>query len=98
MEHSSIMNGHQIARRRLVKRGALLLASFPLLAWTREARAGKAGKADFHYQEHPNEGNRCLDCTQFVPANMDSDRADGACRLVAGPIDPNGWCMAFTRK
>ena len=91
------MDKHQIYRRRLLKRSAIMLAAIPILALKRPAFAGNASKSDFHYQDHPNGGKRCSDCIEFFPAQQ-AGSSDGACRIVAGPISPNGWCMAFTRK
>lgn len=30
--------------------------------------------------------------------DMASDFANESCKLVAGTIDPNGWCNKFERK
>jgi len=74
-----------------------MLAAMSILAWKRPVLASKASKSDFHYQDHPNEGKRCSTCIEFLPAQQAAD-ADGECRLVAGPISPNGWCMAYTSR
>jgi hypothetical protein len=50
----------------------------------------------FHYQDQPDHGKRCQDCTEFLPAAWAD--AEGTWRIVAGPIRPNGWCMALTSK
>jgi hypothetical protein len=62
-----------------------------------EARAGQASKADFHYQEQPKDGHRCADCAAFVVSGTGSSQM-GTCKILAGPISPDGWCMAFSKK
>ena len=42
------------------------------------------------YQEMPKDGNMCSKCAQF--------QAPNACAIVAGPINPNGWCVAYAPK
>ena len=44
-----------------------------------------------HYQETPNNnGQKCSTCVQFVePAS---------CKIVADPINPNGWCQFYGAK
>lgn len=89
---------HEAARRRLLGQAAAALPAMlalPLLARPSTARAGNASKEDLHYQP-PNENRRCADCVQFIaPAN---EQQPGTCQIVAGPISPDGWCMAFTPK
>jgi hypothetical protein len=50
----------------------------------------KIAQSMVKYQDHPNNGNYCGICAQFEPPN--------ACKVVAGVIDPNGWCIAFAPK
>jgi hypothetical protein len=92
------MNDKESTRRRLLREAAALpvLLALPLLARPSTARAASASKDDFHYQDHPNEDKRCANCVQFIPA-ADGQQL-GACKIVAGTISPNGWCMAFTPK
>jgi hypothetical protein len=61
--------------------------------------ARKAGAADApqkvskelaKYQDSPNEGHKCSDCTFF--------EAPSSCKAVDGEISPNGWCQLFTPK
>jgi len=62
--------------------------------------AGFAGKAfakipkkKLKYQDKPNNGQRCRDCTQFQPGKTADAR--GTCKLVEGSISPNGWCLEW---
>ncbi|KQV43237.1 high-potential iron-sulfur protein [Massilia sp. Root335] len=91
------MNDHESTRRRLLARTAALpiLLALPLRSVPASAGTGTGSKEDFHYQEHPNEGKRCADCAQFIPA---AKGQAGACRIVAGAISADGWCMAFTPR
>lgn len=92
------MNTFQLERRRMLKHSVIalaLLSTGSLLARNGTARASGGGsKEDFHYQEQPNEGKRCAGCKAFI-ASPTPDGA-GQCAIVAGPINPNGWCMAFS--
>jgi hypothetical protein len=92
------MNDKASARRRLLGQVAALpvLIALPLLARPSTARAGNASKDDFHYQDHPNDDKRCAQCVQFIPPG--DGQQLGTCKIVAGAINPNGWCMAFTPK
>lgn len=42
------------------------------------------------YQTMPKDGNKCSTCVNFEPPH--------GCKIVAGTIDPNGWCIAFAPK
>jgi hypothetical protein len=50
---------------------------------------GKASKERVEYQGKPNDGQVCAQCVQYLPES-------GRCRIVAGPIEPQGWCIAWT--
>ena len=84
----------QATRRTLLKSAALLtgLAAIPL---TVEA-AGTASKSSMQYQDHPKGNQQCSNCLQFIPGK--SATAMGECKVVAGPISPKGWCIAYAKK
>lgn len=86
----------QKCRRQFLARGIAVLAGIPVVTLCGKAFAGTASKSDFHYQDHPNNGKRCQDCTEFLPAAQPTSAA--ACRIVGGTISPDGWCMAYTHK
>jgi hypothetical protein len=50
----------------------------------------KIAKAMLMYQDTPKDGNHCGICAQF--------EAPDQCKIVEGPISPNGWCAAFAPK
>ncbi len=63
--------------------GAIVVAS------TAEAQE-KIAQAQVQYQTTPKDGNKCSTCVNF--------EAPAACKIVAGSISPNGWCIAFAPK
>jgi hypothetical protein len=44
----------------------------------------------------PQPGKTCVKCAQYVPAEKVSDC--GHCKVLAGPVHPNGYCRAYTPK
>jgi hypothetical protein len=86
-----------VATRRALIFGAATLAGLPILAQSRQARAaGTLPKANAQYQDHPNGKNRCDNCTYWIQGSKPG--ADGACKVVAGPIAPQAWCILFAPK
>ncbi|MES2115878.1 MAG: high-potential iron-sulfur protein [Pseudomonadota bacterium] len=87
-----------MSSRRRALRGALALAALAAaggLLRPRPAQAGNGAKSDFQYQDHPQDGRRCAQCAAFQPA---ADGGPGSCRLISGPISPNGWCIAYSPR
>jgi hypothetical protein len=86
------------SRRALLKQGSAVLATaaaIPLILLSAPAAATKLAKSDLNYQDHPKDGKKCADCAAFV---AEPGSAAGACKVVSGPISPDGWCMAFSQK
>lgn len=52
---------------------------------------GKVSQAQVQYQTQPKGNQKCAACMHFVAA-------DGSCKLVEGPITPEGWCTLFAPK
>jgi hypothetical protein len=93
------MNDHriEIGRRQIIKCGVGLAGACALgLALATRNVAAKSPKAALLYQDQPNAGKRCADCKFFSSGGGDSNT--GSCALVEGPIDRNGWCMAFSPR
>jgi hypothetical protein len=42
------------------------------------------------YQETPKDGNKCSTCVNYIDP--------GACKIVDGKINPEGWCVAYAPK
>ena len=89
-----------ISRRALVKRGICVLtgvAMASLGAGKILAADNKLAKSAVQYEDRAKkEGTDCDDCIQFVPGNTAT--ALGICKIVEGPINPHGHCIAFTPK
>jgi hypothetical protein len=87
-----------IKRRHLLVRSLAMAGSslFVLSAGMRSVAAQKSSKASLLYQDHPHEGKRCGECKYFG-APSDASGA-GTCALVEGPVQPDGWCMAFSPR
>ncbi|MGH7211595.1 MAG: high-potential iron-sulfur protein [Acetobacteraceae bacterium] len=82
-------------------RRAVLTAGMTAIAAGLAALAGRAERAQaqapqklaqkvVQYQDHPKGDAQCSKCVNFIAPN--------ACKIVAGTISPNGWCIAFAPK
>ena len=52
-----------------------------------------SSQADVDYQPEPNEGQQCSGCTFYIE-DKNGDGM-GACAIVEGTIDPEGWCVSY---
>ena len=81
----------QVSRRSAVKAVLSLVAGGLAASTARAQDAGDQPKLDrklTKYQYHPNaEGSHCSICSNFI--------APASCKVIAGIIDPNGYCLAF---
>jgi len=78
------MKSEPMARRVFLRYMAVLgLAQFGTTAM-----AAKITKATVKYQDTPKDGQVCRDCMHFLPSTNE-------CKLVEGPINPEGWCNIF---
>jgi hypothetical protein len=50
----------------------------------------KVAKEAMKYQDEPNGSMQCSNCMQFEPPS--------SCKVVAGTISPNGYCIAWVKK
>lgn len=75
--------------RRAMLQGSLALSVLAGAAATALAQQ-KAAKNLVHYQEKPHDGQECDRCLQFLPPD--------SCKLVAGKINPKGWCLLFAPR
>jgi hypothetical protein len=82
------------ARRRFLARAAVSIAAIgsSLLGWRAAAQQSdvKVSQAEAKYQDHPKGPQRCEICLQFEPP--------GTCKIVAGHIEPKGWCQFFAAR
>lgn len=86
------------SRRSFLKTASLVagIAAVPVSLMSREAFADKVSPASMQYQDHPNNGAQCSGCSSFIPGK--SAKAKGKCKIVAGSINPDGWCLAYSAK
>jgi hypothetical protein len=90
----STANGDETTRRSLVARLALVgvagIAGASLAPRRASAASAKLSPNEIGYQASPKGAARCELCVNW--------QAPNACKLVAGPISPTGWCGLFVRK
>lgn len=88
----------KLSRRSFMKAGVVvpLTLALPTFLVARTAEAAKASKAAMLYQNKPHGKDHCSNCMHFIPGK--TAKAHGTCRVVAGSISPEGWCVAYTRK
>jgi hypothetical protein len=83
-------------RRAFLRRSAgLALLGAAALTASRAAAAGKISKDYVKYQFSPKGDQHCSLCASFIPSEAGGA---GTCKLVEGPIQPNGWCGAFSPR
>ena len=83
------MNYNDKTSRRGMKKAGLGLAAAAgvVAAGTARAQDQKIEQNLVQYQEMPKDGAECDKCVNWVAPN--------ACKIVAGTINPKGWCVAF---
>ncbi len=57
---------------------------------TASAQDQKLAQNIVQYQQMPKDGAECDKCVNWMPPN--------ACKIVAGEINPKGWCVAYAPK
>src|SRR5690349_22915429 len=79
-----------VSRRTMLRRSAIALGIAGASTIARGASAqeqlketDKIKQSDAKYQNHPNGQQRCEICLQFTPPSR--------CKIVQGPIVPQGW-------
>jgi len=85
-----------ITRRSFVGKAIVLPALAGLLFSETANAQAKGSQAQFKYQNTPHNGQKCSQCTYFLPAS--SPKANGTCKIVSGSISPNGWCISWSKK
>jgi hypothetical protein len=87
---------NKINRRCFVRQAGLLtVASVALTAAASDiARADALQSQDsVSYQSTPSDGQHCSICKNYIAGAAGS--ATGTCKVVAGAVSPNGYCLAF---
>jgi hypothetical protein len=73
--------------RRLLLQGAVALGgAIPFIA-TGALAAGRMSQASVTYQDSPKGTQNCANCKLFEQPS--------GCKLVEGPVSPNGWCRIW---
>ncbi len=81
----------QASRRGFLRTGLTILAGGVLATAARAQDAdSKVEQSVVQYQNAPKDGAKCSGCVNFVAPN--------ACKVVAGTISPEGWCVAYAPK
>ena len=87
----------RLSRRALLESGGLAIGVLIARGATSRAvadeeikEAAKIKQMDAHYQRFPKDSQRCEICLQYVPPDK--------CKIVQGPIFPQGWCQFFAGK
>ncbi len=86
-------NGRKTSRREILKLGAYGLGAIGAMGLASGANAQVAKKAQqkaVMYQQTPKDGKQCSGCQHF--------EAPSTCRIVDGEINPNGYCILFSKK
>ncbi len=80
------------SRRDMLRTGAMIAAGIAGVAAAPSARAEdeKIAQELVQYQNQPKDGQECDKCAQWVDPN--------ACKIVAGTINPKGYCVAYAPK
>lgn len=82
----------EMSRRRFL--GTAAVGGGALIAVTFGARpaaaGGKMSQSSVKYQPHPKGKQQCSNCALFV--------APASCKVVEGPISPEGWCQIYAPK
>lgn len=79
------------SRRSILKSGLGIVAAGAVVAGASRAKADeKLAQNLVQYQPTPKDGNKCSACVNF--------EAPKGCKIVAGDIAPEGWCVAFAPK
>ena len=75
------------SRRVLLRTGIAIATGATLAAGTARAQDEKIAQELVQYQNQPKDGLQCNKCAQWVEPN--------ACKIVAGKIAPQGYCVAY---
>ena len=86
-----------MTRGDVLKTLTILPAAAALIATAGTAEAAATGsKSSFKYVDKPSGSKKCSGCTLYI-ANKDPKK-NGTCKVVAGSISPNGYCIAYVPK
>lgn len=78
------------SRRSMLRNGVMLAVAGLAVAGEARAQDEKIAQSLVQYQTMPKDGAKCSGCVNYVVPN--------ACKIVAGSINPDGWCVAYAPK
>ncbi len=91
------LNDHQSRKSVLINLLTLPLAATAVIASVGQASAdAKSPQNAVQYQDKPKGSAKCSGCKFFQPGK--DAKAKGACKVVAGSISPEGWCVVYSAK
>ena len=91
MSNQNGSNHNGTSRRQMLRTGMMVVAGAGVaIASTARAQDEKIAQELVQYQDHPKDGQKCNACAQWVEPN--------ACKIVAGKIAPEGYCVAYAPK
>lgn len=74
-----------------------LMAGFSLLHLQQaDARDAEIAKNEVGYQDVPRSGRVCAQCIYFVFEPSAGGVPQSRCKMVAGTINPAGWCEIWS--
>lgn len=65
---------------------------------TAQAAGSPLSKASVGYRDVPYNGQVCAACVYFMFKPTENGVPQSRCKMVAGPINPAGWCELFMPK
>jgi hypothetical protein len=82
------------------RRQIIAASAGTLLLGLKTAKADPApmSKAAVGYRDVPYNGKVCAACVYFIFKPSENGVLESRCKLVAGPINPAGWCEVFAPK
>ena len=86
----AVDNTTRASRRSVLRAGATLLGVAAAARTTEATAQEKLAQNVVQYQEQPKDGQECDGCVNWEPPN--------GCKIVAGNINPKGWCVAYAPK
>jgi hypothetical protein len=90
MERNDMQDGKTYSRRGALRAGLALVAGAGAAGTAFAQGTEKVAQNLVQYQQTPKDSQKCSLCVNWQPPN--------ACKVVAGTINPNGWCVAFAPK
>jgi hypothetical protein len=86
----------RVTRKQALTNLLVLPALASALALGVPAAARADSRTQLKYQATPKGNQKCLGCSLFIAGKTPT--ADGTCKVITGPISPNGWCTAFSQR